>query len=60
MTSIQFQNKTIEIDHSAPFGVIDELPAQVVANIIQNILDGYEFGSHYLAEAGRSFTWSVK
>lgn len=60
MTTINFQNKTIEIDHSAPFGVIDQLPAQVIANIIQDVLQGYEFGNHYFPPTGRSYTWAVK
>lgn len=60
MTTIKFQNKSIEIDHTAPFGVIDELPAQVVANIIQDVLEGYEFGNHYFAETGRSYSWIAK
>lgn len=60
MTTINFQNKVIEIDHSAPFGVIDELPAQVIANIIQDVIGGYEFGNHYFPETARSYSWAVK
>lgn len=60
MTTINFQNKNIEINHSSPFGEIAELPAQVVANIIQDVLEGYEFGNHYFAETGRSYSWIVK
>ena len=60
MTTITIGMKVVDIDHSAPFGVIDELPAQVVANITMLVMDGYEFGNYYFTHTKRSYPWKVK
>ena len=60
MTTFAVGMKLIDVDHSAPFGVIDELPAQVVANITMLVMEGYEFGNYYYTQTKRSYPWKVK
>lgn len=60
MTTITVGMKVVDIDHSAPFGVVDELPAQVVSKITTFVIDGYGFGSYYHSESKRTYPWKVR